>query len=566
MILNLLLLQNCKNRQDLADLLDIDYNQFCYILYAQPISKRYNKALIYKKNGKPREILAPANHLKYIQQRLASLLGKIYDEVNFRSTQLCYSYRKDSEQKFGFHENAKLHINSKLVINVDLKDFFTNITFSRIVGYFSKNKNLKINYEVAITIAQIACYKDPISNKSYLPQGSPCSPIISNFIGTILDERIFKLANRKKFTYSRYSDDLTFSFNTNSFPSDIVTKIEKNWVLCKTIRNTINLCQFEINEEKIVIRDKYERQQVTGLTVNKKANINANYYKYTRAMIDKYCKTGLYERSKHHSIGIDFSEKSLIGIANHIKNIKGIKYNHTNIIDRKLEPLQIYQNLKGFSKSYIDLMFHINFVHQSKIKIICEGRTDPQHFYNYLRHTNLFNKEDFEIISLEKHLKSFTHPLNLSGGTGELCHFIKIYLNIYKSKEDSKFPTIIYVDNDKAGNSVFNCAETNSGLFYNESKLLNNTIRVAHVFKNLYIVQLIGKFPGIEYLYPQYLLDEKLDGKTINLNNEKINDDKEYGKVVFFHRVIKPLGNKLYFGKFRYICFVFYYISKNFIK
>jgi hypothetical protein len=95
---------------------------------------------------------------------------------------------------------------------------------------------------------------------------------------------------------------------------------------------------------------------------------------------------------------------------------------------------------------------------------------------------------------------------------------------------------------------------------------LNNTIRVAHVFKNLYIVQLIGKFPGIEYLYPQYLLDEKLDGKTINLNNEKINDDKEYGKVVFFHRVIKPLGNKLYFGKFRYICFVFYYISKNFIK
>ena len=71
--------------------------------------------------------------------------------------------------------------------------------------------------------------------------------------------------------------DLTFSFNTNSFPSDIVTKIEKNLVLCKTIRNTINLCQFEINEEKIVIRDKYERQQVTGLTVNKKANINANY-------------------------------------------------------------------------------------------------------------------------------------------------------------------------------------------------------------------------------------------------------------------------------------------------
>ena len=154
---NLLLLQNCKNRQDLASLLNIDYNQFCYILYAQPISTHYKKALIYKKNGKPREILAPDNHLKFIQQRLAHLLATIYDEVNTRTTQLCYSYRKDSVQKFGFHENAKLHVGSKLVINIDLKDFFTNITFSRIVGYFSKNQTLKIKYEVAVAIAQIAC-------------------------------------------------------------------------------------------------------------------------------------------------------------------------------------------------------------------------------------------------------------------------------------------------------------------------------------------------------------------------------------------------------------------------
>ena len=558
-------LQQCQNREHIAELLDIDYKHFCFVLYSQPIHNLYHKALIYKKNGKPREILAPNNLLKNIQQKLALILNKIFDEINIRSTQVCYSYRKDSENKFGFHENAKLHVNSKLVINIDLKDFFTNITFSRIVGYFHKNKNLKINYDVAIIIAQIACYKDPFSNKSYLPQGSPCSPMISNFIGTILDDRLFKLANKKIFTYSRYSDDLTFSFTTNSFPNDIVKKIDSNWVLDKTLRNTISLCQFQINEEKIVIRDKHERQQVTGLTVNKKANINKNYYKYTRAMINKYCKSGLYERSVHHSLGIDFSEKSLIGIANHIKNIKQLDYSHTNVIDKGLEPLQIYKNLKGFSKSYIELLFHVHFVHHSKIKIICEGKTDPQHIYNYLRNTTLFKKDHFELISFEKHLKSFSQPLKISGGTGDLCHFVKIYLEIYKSVDIPRYPTIIFVDSDPAGNSVFNCASKNS-TDYKEKKLLKNTIRTAHVYKNLYLVQLIGHYPGIEYLYSSHLLYEKIDGKIFNISNDGIESKNEYGKFIFFHRIIKPLGNKIYLGKFRYLCFSFSQIAKNLKK
>lgn len=552
-------LQQCKNREELSELLDIDYRHFSYVIYSQPIYKSYHKAFIYKKNGKPREILAPNNLLKNIQQRLALILNNVFDEINSRSNQVCYSYRKDSENKYGFHENAKLHVNSKLVINIDLKDFFTNITFSRIVGYLNKNKNLELDYNVAITIAQIACYKDPITNKSYLPQGSPCSPMLSNLIGTILDDRLFKLSKKKFFKYSRYSDDLTISFTTNSFPTDIVKKIESNWELGKKLRDTIERTQFQINEEKIVIRDRHQRQQVTGLTVNKKANINTNYYKSSRSMIDKYCKTGIYERSRYHSIGVDFSEKSLIGIANHIKNIKGIQYTHKNIIDKNLEPLQIYNNLKGFSKLYIDLMFHVNFVHHSKIKIICEGKTDPQHIYNYLRNTHLFKQTEFEIISFEKHLKSFTQPLNLSGGTDPLCKFIKLYENIFKSREKPKYPTIIFVDKDAAGDSTFKTAQSYSN--YTEIKVLKKSLRVANVFQNLYIVQFTERCAGIEYLYPAHLLEEKLEGKSLNLSNDKIKEDIQYGKSVFFHQIIKPLKNKIYLGKFRYLCFTFNHIQ-----
>lgn len=558
MISSLQKLKNCQNRKDLANLLEIDYQDFCYILFSRPIHERYKKASIYKKNGNPREILIPDRSLRYIQVKLSMILNEVYEAVDLRSVPLCYSYRKDTDKKFGFYENAKLHVNSKLVINIDLENFFKNISFSRIVGYFHKNRDLDINYEVAVVIAQIACYKDPITLNSYLPQGAPSSPIISNFIGNILDNRMFKQSKKNIFKYSRYCDDLTISFNTNSIPNNIAYKINNQWALGKSIVRIIEDCDFKINKEKIVIRDKNERQQVTGLTVNKKANINSNYYKYTRAMIDRYCKTGLYERSRYHSIGIEFSEKSLIGIANHIKNIKGINYAHTNILDKNLEPLEIYQNLKGFSKSYIDLMFHINFVYHSKIKIICEGKSDPQHIYNYLRNSNLFSKDEFELISFEKHIKSFTQPLNLSGGTDQLCKFIKMYDHLYKASEKPKYPTIIFVDKDPAGDSIFNTARKYAT--YQEIRLLKNSIRAAYVCNNLYILQWAQHCPGIEYLYPSHLLEEKVEGKVFNLSNNKLDPDKEYGKMVFFHQVIKPLRNKIYLGKFRYLCFSFNHI------
>ncbi|HET8700960.1 MAG TPA: reverse transcriptase domain-containing protein [Nitrococcus sp.] len=68
---------------------------------------------------------------------------------------------------------------------------------------------------VATVIAQIACHENA------LPQGSPCSPVISNFIGNILDLRLLALARDAHCTYTRYADDLTFSTNEKLFPGEI---------------------------------------------------------------------------------------------------------------------------------------------------------------------------------------------------------------------------------------------------------------------------------------------------------------------------------------------------------
>lgn len=160
--------------------------------------------------------------------------------------------------------NAKIHKNKKIVLNLDLKDFFDSFHFGRIKGFFEKNKDFKFSPELATLIAQLACYNGK------LPQGAPSSPLITNLICNIFDIRVLNLARKYKLNYSRYADDLTFSTNykgfiknLEEFKEDILLEIEKNG--------------FEANMKKYRLTFQNSRQEVTGLTVNKKINVSKIY-------------------------------------------------------------------------------------------------------------------------------------------------------------------------------------------------------------------------------------------------------------------------------------------------
>src|SRR5690606_11326285 len=110
---------------------------------------------------------------------------------------------------------------------------------------------------------------------------SPGSPIISNLIGNILDIKMVKLARKYKFTYTRYVDDLTLSTNLPQFSEEIIKLDGKSWVIGSTLKHAINSSKFEVNPQKTRLTNKYNRQEVTGLTVNRKVNISKEYYRYT---------------------------------------------------------------------------------------------------------------------------------------------------------------------------------------------------------------------------------------------------------------------------------------------
>ncbi|MCP6612430.1 reverse transcriptase domain-containing protein, partial [Klebsiella pneumoniae] len=83
-------------------------------------------------------------------------------------------------------------------------------------GYFLKNNNFSLNTELSTLIAKIACHQDK------LPQGSPCSPVITNLILVSLDRRLSNLCNSVGCTYTRYADDITISTNKKEFPKGII--------------------------------------------------------------------------------------------------------------------------------------------------------------------------------------------------------------------------------------------------------------------------------------------------------------------------------------------------------
>lgn len=271
----------------LADALGYKARGLAYIVHRIPDSHKYTDFQIKKRSGGLRTISAPVPELKKLQKNLAHLLEDCVNEINnSKDTKdtLSHGFRR----KRSIMTNAAVHRRRRYVFNIDLHDFFGTINFGRVWGFFEKNTHFKLDSAVARTLAQIACHK------SVLPQGSPCSPAISNLIGHILDVRMVQLAAKAGCQYSRYADDLTFSTNKRDFPSQIAVRIGDSnvWLPGKALEKEIKRCRFEINNTKTRMQFKEFRQDVTGVVVNSKLNVRAEYSKNVRAMVNAFVTRG----------------------------------------------------------------------------------------------------------------------------------------------------------------------------------------------------------------------------------------------------------------------------------
>ena len=111
----------------------------------------------------------------------------------------------------------------------------------------------------------------------------------SELIGQILDLRLLRFAKKNGVRYSRYADDITFSTNQKNFPVALAVQDSQDlssWALGDDLVHEIKAAGFKINADKTRMHCRGNRQMVTGLVVNKKANIRSEYYRKARAMCD----------------------------------------------------------------------------------------------------------------------------------------------------------------------------------------------------------------------------------------------------------------------------------------
>jgi len=269
------------SRHDIGKLLDITYHQLIVYLYRRHPSANYTQFSIPKKGGGVRAISAPSSPLALIQKKLNQVLQAVYTP-------------KPSAHGFipakSIVTNARAHLNKRWVFNVDLEDFFPSINFGRVRGLFM-GKPYNRNPEVATTLAQLCCYDNQ------LPQGAPTSPAISNMICAQMDSQLQGLARANYSNYTRYADDLTFSTTSSNFASPIAYMVDtgtaKQVFVGKDLQRIIEGNGFRINNGKVYLQSRYERQNVTGLTANVFPNIKRSFVKQVRAMLHAWKKHGL---------------------------------------------------------------------------------------------------------------------------------------------------------------------------------------------------------------------------------------------------------------------------------
>ena len=349
-----------KSKEDLVKLLsdakNMLYGEKCkpvqlkhltYFANPKLCKDRYKTFTVKKKSGGERTINAPVRGLKAILRPLNFVFQCMY-EPHKSATGFVVGR--------SIVDNGKKHVGHNYVLNMDLKDFFHSFDLYRVkfgllyhlwnmkdFSNFKKNheEEFKQKEELAFLLASLCTHPFEIDGKTQtvLPQGSPTSPTLTNILCRSLDRKLQGVADRFGATYTRYADDITFSS-----PHNIYKRIE-NPVLNEKGSFTDFISELEriIQEEKLAINPAKTRlqkagyrQEVTGLKVNEKVNVQRRYVKQIRMWIFYWEKYG-YEKAQQLFIRNYIEDKG---------NVKNVNAHLENVLDGKLEYLKMVKGVE----------------------------------------------------------------------------------------------------------------------------------------------------------------------------------------------------------------------------
>jgi len=243
----------------------------CRLKYFKlPPGKVYRKE-IKKPDGRVRLIFVPDKKQRKILRKIARLLTSNYHWFIVNR----YDWRDTTVQPwpvFGFRRGGNVvdavlpHCGKRFTLSVDIVDFFHNCYLLDAESAYMRNVGRHRNLKRKCNFSALAfdfvrdqfvwpfdAQAKPVGR---LPQGFPTSPILSNFAFYQYDIDILEWCGHNDVIYTRYADDLCFSF-------DKPEMVDRVLHLLKRLPPHFELC-------KIKLQDAAQgRKRLLGLMVDK---------------------------------------------------------------------------------------------------------------------------------------------------------------------------------------------------------------------------------------------------------------------------------------------------------
>ncbi|WP_437726702.1 reverse transcriptase family protein [Sorangium sp. So ce861] len=257
---------------ELASALGLSIPRLRWLAYHREVDTgtHYRRWQIPKRDGSARAISSPKRELKRAQRWA---LRNLFEKLPVHAAAHGFLASRS------IVTNAAAHAGADTIVKIDIKDFFPTITWRRVRGLLRKAGVA----EGPATLVALLATEAPrevvqfrgqtlhvATGPRVLPQGAPTSPAITNAICLRLDRRVSGLARKLGFRYTRYADDLTFSFRAPDAPGLAGAARPRAPVgaLLRGVREILSAEGFRLHPSKTVVMRKGSRQKVTGLVVN----------------------------------------------------------------------------------------------------------------------------------------------------------------------------------------------------------------------------------------------------------------------------------------------------------
>ena len=248
----------------------------------------YSRRCILKRDGTLRWIESPLPILKRTQRIIAS---DILNGIPLHDAASGFRPQRSVRQC------AAKHVGRECLLRMDLRDFFGSIHIGRVCSMFRfAGYPQPVANRLAMLCTAPACTTpscttpacttevcnatsavDPALARSRLPQGAPTSPALANAVCYSMDRRLSGFSKAMDATYTRYADDLVFSFDSRSVAQ------------AKRIATSVAVIAkeegFDVNHRKTRVMRQGNSQRVLGLTVNEKLNVPRKEYEKLKAIV-----------------------------------------------------------------------------------------------------------------------------------------------------------------------------------------------------------------------------------------------------------------------------------------